>query len=147
MLFDLYLPVVGAPQLRFQPKPIVAEPAPKLAATTVTAAPATPSSPENDLITPRLPGAKDNGTDTTAQATVDKSGATTPAPPATKPPPAIIPDDLRPAVRAEDFLPYFQMPGSARNLGDVTLLMPVPRSAPAPAAIPPSSATYTQTPK
>ena len=58
----------------------------------------------------------------------------TPAPAPTRTPaPAkptsapIIPDDVRPAVRAEDFLPYFQIPGAA-----------------APAPLPPSTATYTQ---
>ena len=45
-------------------------------------------------------------------------------------PPAILPDDTRPQVRAEDFLPYFQIPGG-----------------PVPAQLPPSSATYTQTPR
>jgi hypothetical protein len=59
----------------------------------------------------------------------------------------MIPDDARPTIRAEDFLPYFQIPGSAQQPSDVTLLVPAARSAPAPAAIPPSSATYTQTPK
>ena len=55
-----------------------------------------------------------------------------PAPPiSAKPiPPAILPDDTRPRVRAEDFLPYFRIPG-----------------VPVPAQLPPSSATYTQTPR
>lgn len=142
----VYLPVVGAPQLRFQPKPIVAEAPAKVAASPAVASPATPSSPANDFIIPKLPDAKDHGTEAAAQNVVEKTPATTP-PPATKPPPAIITDELRPAARAEDFLPYFQMPGSARTSRDVNLLMPAPGSAPTPAAIPPSSATYTQTPK
>ena len=47
------------------------------------------------------------------------------APPSKPAPRAILPDDTRPAIRAEEFLPYFQVPGS----------------------LPPSSATYTQTPR
>ena len=33
--------------------------------------------------------------------------------PAKPVPPAILPDDTRPHVRAEDFLPFFQIPGAA----------------------------------
>jgi hypothetical protein len=58
-----------------------------------------------------------------------------------------LPDDTRPTIRPEDFLPYFQIPGSARHPADVTLLVPVPSAAPAPASLTPSSATYTQSPK
>ena len=51
-------------------------------------------------------------------------------PPANEAPPAILPDDTRPVIKAEDFLPFFQVPGAG---------------APAPSAgLPPSSATYTQ---
>ncbi len=57
-------------------------------------------------------------------------------------PAPILPDDLRPRVRAEDFLPYFEIP--AAKPGDPNVVVPVPR---APALLPPSSATYTQTPK
>ena len=48
----------------------------------------------------------------------------------------ILPDDLRQPTRPEDFLPYFQLPGPGVNPG-----------VPAPAPLPPSSATYTQTPR
>jgi hypothetical protein len=47
-----------------------------------------------------------------------------------------LPDDLRQPTRPEDFLPYFQLPGPGVNPG-----------VPAPAPLPPSSATYTQTPR
>ncbi len=57
-----------------------------------------------------------------------------PASAVTKPnPPAILPDDTRAQIRAEDFLPYFEAPKA--------------RSAAAPGSLPPSSATYTQSPK
>jgi hypothetical protein len=56
------------------------------------------------------------------------------------PPPAILPDDTRPKVRAEDFLPFFQFPGSGSNPNDVTVV-PAPAE---PGKLPPSSATYRQ---
>jgi hypothetical protein len=61
-----------------------------------------------------------------------------------KTPPPILPDDTRPKVRAEDFLPFFQFPGSASANGDVTVVAPVPSSAPTAAPLPASSATYRQ---
>jgi len=71
------------------------------------------------------------------------------APPASQPPApsAIIPDDSRPVVRPEDFLPFFQLPGSTGSPGGFTVIAPVPASAPAPAALPPSSASFTQSPR
>lgn len=51
-------------------------------------------------------------------------------PPARKEPPSILPDDTRPAIKAEDFLPFFQVPGASTSASAVGL--------------PPSSATYTQ---
>ncbi|MBE7537218.1 MAG: hypothetical protein HS122_02240 [Opitutaceae bacterium] len=51
--------------------------------------------------------------------------------PASHPPVAILHDDLQREVRPEDVLPYFQFPGSVQ-------------SAPAPAPMPASSATYRQ---
>lgn len=60
-------------------------------------------------------------------------GATLPSATPKPNPPAILPDDTRTQTRAEDFLPYFEIPGA--------------RSAAAPGSLPPSSATYTQTPK
>ncbi|MBA4137965.1 MAG: hypothetical protein C0518_11665 [Opitutus sp.] len=58
--------------------------------------------------------------------------------------PAILPDDTRSKVRAEDFLPFFQFPGSASHPGDVTVVVPAAPGAAAPAPLPPSSATYRQ---
>ncbi len=63
------------------------------------------------------------------------------------PPPAIIPDDTRPAVRPEDFLPFFQLPGSGPGSSGVRVIVPVPMNAPnAAIPLPVSSATYNQTP-
>ena len=57
----------------------------------------------------------------------EKANTSTPLP--------ILPDDTRPKVKAEDFLPFFQFPGSSTNDA------PTP---PAPGRQPPSSATYRQ---
>lgn len=65
--------------------------------------------------------------------------------PAARPVAPILVDELRPRVRAEDFLPYFQIP--AEHNGDVSVLVPIPRGASTPAALPTSSATYTQSPR
>ncbi len=138
-----YLPVVGVLPLRFQPAP----PPPDLTVRPAAAAPPVPTpavveapaAPAESKPAPTVTAAPAAPAELPANA--DK---TTPAP--TKaPPPSILPDDARPAVRPEDFLPYFQIPGSGQP-GDVNLLVPasVLRGAPAPAPIPPSSATYTQ---
>ncbi|MFT3868645.1 MAG: hypothetical protein QM715_09110 [Nibricoccus sp.] len=49
---------------------------------------------------------------------------------------SILPDDTRREIRAEDVLPYFQFPGSADSSSVIIN--------PAPAAAPPSTATYRQ---
>lgn len=59
-------------------------------------------------------------------------------------PQAILPDDTRPKVRAEDFLPFFQFPGSSSSAGDVTVVVPGPAPSPSPGALPTSSASYRQ---
>lgn len=81
--------------------------------------------------------------ETTPQAI--PSGTESPSVPAPegnpiKPAKSILPDDTRPKVRAEDFLPFFQPPGANSNPNDVTVV-PTP---PAPGVLPPSSATYRQ---
>lgn len=65
----------------------------------------------------------------------DKEAAEKPA----ASPPAILPDDTKPKVRAEDFLPFFQFPGTA-STNDV----PVAPAPAEPGKLPPSSATYRQ---
>lgn len=128
-----YLRVKGAPALRFQ------EPAPPPDLVTRPAAGAPP--------TPALTPAETSVA--LANAAAAEPAAATPAPladkPAPKVPAPILRDDTRPTVRPEDFLPYFQIPGSAQQPGEATLIAPAPRSAPIPATLPPSSATYRQT--
>jgi hypothetical protein len=63
-----------------------------------------------------------------------------PATQAAKPKP-ILPDDTRPKLQSQDFLPLFRFPGSGGPSEDVTPAVPAPS---APGTLPPSSATYTQ---
>lgn len=63
--------------------------------------------------------------------------------PAREPTP-ILEDQLRPRVRAEDFLPYFQIP--AEHPGEASVIVPIPRGT-TPSPLPTSSATYTQSPR
>ncbi len=56
---------------------------------------------------------------------------------------SILPDETRPQVRPEDFLPYFQAPGSGQH-PNVDVVMPVPWGTPVNPPPIPSSATYIQ---
>jgi hypothetical protein len=141
-----YLSVIGAPPLRFQE----ATPPPDLTTRPAAAAPPQPAltPTENSVAVDNAAAARSiaaTPAEPSAPTAPETKPSTKESPASTKQPSAILPDDARPAVRPEDFLPYFQIPGSARKPGDVTLLMPVPSTAPTPAPIPPSSATYTQT--
>lgn len=140
-----YLPAVGAPPLRF----LETAPPPDL----VTRPPASgtpPGSVEGHGAESELQPAADSpdreenpaATDPTPAATPEKTEA---GPPKVGPAP-ILPDDLPTPVRPEDFLPFFQLPGTGNAPADVTVIAPVPRQAPAPPVQPPSSATYRQTP-
>lgn len=144
-----YLRVTGAPPLRFQNAEAPLHPAPPAPAPAATPAPAAnpPDSPAatsvetkpEPVATTDEPGPAPDVTQPAAVPDTTAAPAKTPAP--------ILPDEARPTIRPEDFLPYFQVPGSARTPADVTLLVPAPKAPPAPAPLPPSSATYTQTPK
>lgn len=132
-----YLPINGAPPLRFAeappPKPVEPVAGPSASSTT---SPATETT--NSSSTSATDGNASIET-TTAAVTKDPAPAKTPAP--------ILADEARPMVRAEDFLPYFQIPSSARRPGDVMLVTPGIPTPPSAGPMPPSSATYTQTPK
>lgn len=136
-----YLVTVGSPALRF----LEAAPPPDLGGRPPAAAPPQPASDtvaaKPDVI-PFTPAAAP----TTALAPADASQATPPSDSVQPHSPApILPDELRPRVRAEDFLPYFEIP--ATRPGDPNVIVPIPRGAGSPAPLPASSATYTQTPK
>jgi hypothetical protein len=138
-----YVPSVGSPPLRFLAEPIVAPaPAPSITKETI----ATPKS--NDFIPPANdhPGAADSmAVDPTgnkgpeAQETPVATKGRTPAP--------ILPDNTRPTVHPEDFLPFFQFPLNRGQTGEVNVIMPLPPAPPTPSGQPASSATYIQTPR
>ncbi|MCX6953466.1 MAG: hypothetical protein NTV51_15055 [Verrucomicrobia bacterium] len=145
-----YLAFVGAPPLRFEkatvPPDVLTRPAagappiPPLSPTESSVAQANASAAQSVAGGPLNP-------DRTASADgkTDGKAASAPAKPAPKP---ILPDDTRPALRPEDFLPYFQIPGTGKSSNEVNVIMPASAlPAPAAAPLPPSSATYTQSPK
>lgn len=146
-----YLPLVGSPPLRFQEL----APPPDLVTRPASAGPPTPAlTPTESSValqnaaaahsTAAAIRAPDESSAPVAVKPPEPSKVSPPPAPAKATPPAILPDDTHANVRPEDFLPYFQIPGSATQPGDVNLLMPSARTAPAPAPLPPSSATYTQ---
>jgi hypothetical protein len=136
-----YLAVLGPPPLRFA----AASPPPDLTVRPAAAAPLVPTSATTDSTPAPAASVEPKSTPSLAanSASIESpASADHAAPSPTKaPPPSILPDDARPAIRPEDFLPYFQIPGQP---GGVNLLVPVPRDAPGSAPLPPSSATYTQ---
>lgn len=137
-----YLPAVGAPALRFRAE----TPPPDLVARPVAAAaPPLPALSRTESSVALANAAAAQSASTPA-ATDSHPGETNGNPPVKLAPLPILPDETRPQVRPEDFLPFFQIPGSATQPGGVIPLGPTVRSAPAPAPLPPSSATYSQTP-
>lgn len=151
-----YLGAIGAPPVRFQipapPPDLVTRPA--ASAPPLPAAidhPADGSTPEKPAEATAATASNPPGATVAAEATTTPPSATPVESPAAtesetvspkRTPPPIIRDELRPQTRAEDFLPFFQIP--TVQPGDVSVV-PVPRTPPA--TLPPSSATYTQTPR
>jgi hypothetical protein len=143
-----YLQAMGAPPLRFQEAALPLHPAPSAPAPANTPPPATTTaetSPSTGLETAPDSVATTDPVNPTGLDPIPPANPETSTAPAKSPAP-ILPDDARPPIRAEDFLPYFQIPGSARTPADVTLLVPVPKAPPAPGTLAPSSATYQQSP-
>lgn len=141
-----YLPIVDSPALRFR----VPEPALDLGARPVAGGPPVAAgNPEvaeithanNDAVTttPPFPIATPPTPEPEKEPT-----AKVIEPPKVAAPPAILPDDTRPKVRSEDFLPYFTFPGSGSSPDDVRVIAPGVPTPPAPGTLPPSSATYRQ---
>jgi hypothetical protein len=140
-----YLLAAGPLPLRFQPAP-----PPPMEASERPAGPSAGSSPGSNPETidpsadaPAAPPRVD--TPVAAAASPEAGTEAKPAAPVRTFPP-ILPDNAQPAVRPEDFIKYFQLPGSGRNSPDVTVIVPAPPAPPAPGTLPPSSATYRQTP-
>ncbi|MEO7414607.1 MAG: hypothetical protein ABIZ81_14755 [Opitutaceae bacterium] len=142
-----YLPAVGAPALRFQEAPAVLAP---MHSTPLpqTASLSRPGSLENPPEVPSTLTALEVASITpqeipTVEAATEKTSLQK-----ARPAQQIIRDDTHPSVRPEDFLPFFQFPGSAvAPTGNLNVIVPVPRDAPSSAPLAPSSANYTQTPK
>lgn len=130
-----YLTVIAVPPFRF------AEPAPPPDLSAHPPAGAPPQPPA----TARTPATPADAPSAAASAGPDASAASasTPAADATgaehpAPLQKILPDDTRPKVRPEDFLPFFQFPGAGQPR---LTAAPAP---PVPGTLPPSSATYQQ---
>jgi hypothetical protein len=138
-----YLAMIGVPTLRFQeflppPEPIP-RPGPDRHRSAAAEPPADPViAPEKKLIASAPPPSKPPAAPAPPGPgpRAASSGAPVPEPPPTTP--TILLDEMRPNTRPEDFLPFFQLPGMKTQLGDST------NSVPAPAQLPPSSATYQQ---
>lgn len=138
-----YLAAIGAPALRFEepaPAPTERPLSPSIVSAPTPIPPAISQETEKaaPVSVPTPSQIEDSGI---AEAKGEQKPALK-----NKPSPAIIPDDTRPQVRAEDFLPFFQFPATGSN-GTMNVIVPVPREPASPAALPTSSATYTQTPK
>jgi len=142
-----YLQSVGAPPIRFRertpppaqiPPPALLGMAVRLDGDSLVGATDRP-----DVIVARPTAPPDDPSE------MAETAPTKPIVPAVKPPPpppSIIPDDTRPTVRPEDFLPFFQLPGSASAPGGVGVFVPVPAAASEAVRLPPSTANYRQTP-
>jgi hypothetical protein len=143
---SLYLPAIGAAPLRFAAEP----PAPDLSLRQSPAAGPKHPDPTVADFTPAEPPATEAGageTEETAATPVHADARPSDATPVKSAPSPILRDDLRPHVRPDDFLPFFQVPGSSASRGDVIFTVPVPTTPGSSAPLPASSATYTQTPK
>ena len=142
-----YLTVMGAPPLRFQK----ALPPPDFSGRPTAAAPPVPPlSPTESTVAlanmaaARFVSASARADDVAPVTELPSETKTAPAP-VKAAPPAILTDDTRPAVKPEDFLPFFQIPGAAPRAGEPTVIVPATLPvAPTAAPLPPSSATYTQ---
>jgi hypothetical protein len=141
-----YLTVVAAFPLRFEERP--APPPVRLVTTDTSGRPQTPAvQPPATLGQPQSSPAESKRAEAPVLPSTNSSSPASSNPPPkekpekpTSPPPAILPDDTRPKVRPEDFLPFFQFPVSGANQEDVTVV-PAPTE---PGKLPPSTATYRQ---
>ncbi len=137
-----YLAITGAPSLRFSepvPPPDLtgrpaagAPPQPHLEIVVADTPQPIPELPLPDLAPTVLDTSVPSKTATATQVVTEKTLA------------PIIPDETRPRVRAEDFLPFFIFPGTSNLSSDVTVIVPAAPTAPTPGTIPPSSASYRQ---
>jgi hypothetical protein len=132
-----YLPFLGPPPLRFHDP----APPPDVSARPAAAAPPLPhlTQAESSVVMANSAAANSVSGHRTTESRPEEPIAAPADPDRTAPVP-ILKDTVRPQVSAEDFLPYFLIPGTQRTVGTVP-------SAPEPGKLPPSSSTYTQIPK
>lgn len=137
-----YLVVGSAPELRFQE----AVPPAVRVTTKPTASSASPAAPiaSRDVVSPSeaTTAVSESAVPNEAPAEEKTSSKTR-----TGPPGRIIPDATRPVARPEDFLPFFRFPSAGDHSGRAEVLVPVPPATASGTPLPPSSATYTQSPK
>ncbi len=138
----------GSPPMRFAPEP----PSPEISAVAALL-PATADSTPDPAAKSQPDEPKADVPDVELAVTPAASNSSMAAPVKTPSQPAslhtseLLPDEAHPQVRPEDFLPFFQVPGSTRQPGSVSLIVPLSPAPPAPPAQPPSSATYIQSPR
>ncbi|HEY4300485.1 MAG TPA: hypothetical protein VGM73_06410 [Candidatus Didemnitutus sp.] len=138
-----YLTVVMASPLRFAEAPVYPPPPAPKPAIPAGSGPVTIHAPHEkpDVIVPSAVIASDPGAEPTSEsAEPHDAKPPMPADKSATPPAAILPDETRAKVHAEDFLPYFQFPGAGPNPNDV-IVAPTPAE---PGKLPPSSASYRQ---
>lgn len=143
-----YLPALGAPPLRFAD----GTPAPERVTRPAAAAPPLPgrTRTESSVALANAAAAQSaalNGAGQARPPALPPEGPDGAAPAGQSPPLPILPDEVRPQLQPEDFLPFFQLPGSATSPGGVILVGPLPTETPPAGPRPQSSATYHQTPK
>jgi len=133
-----YLTAMTAPDMRFAE----ALPPPDLSVRPPAGAPPQPAATHETPV-PSVP-APAGGESAALPPPVVSAESTLPAPGKKPAPPPILPDDTRPKVRPEDFLPFFKFPASAADSSDVIIAVPVTTTPPAPGTQLPSSASYRQ---
>lgn len=132
-----YLSLACAPPLRFQD----VVPPPDLSTRPPAGDPPKPDEPAaEDVIPPKQPEDEVVSAAAPAPASIPSPAKPTAAAGEPPPPPPILPDDARNRAKPEDFLPFFQYPGSEAG-PDGLLVPPLP---PIPGTVPPSTATYHQ---
>lgn len=137
-----YLAAVGAPLLRFEEPPLLPVPSAPSAPATAENSPAVSAPAPSPEVTGAPVAPNPSEEPASREPKSEKSPGVK-----TKSSPQIIPDDTRPAVHPEDFLPFFQFPSAGKETGSLNVIVPVPNQPAAGTPLPPSSATYTQTPK
>lgn len=127
-----YLVAEGAVPLRFREP----EPQPQMAAKPPGGAPPEPHLSMDGAVAGKVAAASAK-TPTNKPGHDETINEADGSQPTTNAPISILPDTVRPQLQAEDFLPYFVIPDSAKSAPAV----PVPSE---PGLLPPSAASYTE---